>query len=122
MFRFHERDYTILSDVLDLLTVATTSIIIPENKKFAVDEVGLVLDQLTGAITSQPTISFGFTGTPAGILAAVTTTQMSTVLNRERYLTLLNNHVLSTLNFSVTSAGVGPSVYKARVYFRGLIY
>lgn len=121
MFHFRERAQILVSDPISLLATGVTLIAIPEFRKFAVDEVGLIVTHLTGAIATQPTVSFGFVGSNADLLAATLTTQLSAIDKRQRYQTLLDPSVLTTLLMEITVAATGPSVYNARIYFRGIL-
>lgn len=122
MFRFRDRYQIIFSNPFSLLATGVLTVVIPEGKKMAVDEVGLLVTSLTGGITTQPTVSFGFTGTPAGLLVASLTTALTAIDKRQRYQTLLLDEVLASIVADVTVAATGPSVYAARVYFRGILY
>jgi hypothetical protein len=121
MFKFRDNGQVLLSDPFSLLSIASTSVAIPEGRQFVVDEVGLIVTTLTGAIVLQPTVSFGFSGSNAALLAPLLTTQLTLLGKRERMPTLLLNDAMSTLTASVTAAATGPSVYRARFYFRGFL-
>jgi hypothetical protein len=121
MFKFRDNGQVIVSDPVSLLAVAPTTIAIPEGRQFVVDEVGLIVTTLTGAIVLQPTVSFGFSGSDAALLAPLLATQLTLLGKRERMPTLLLNDALTTLTASVTIAATGPSVYRARFYFRGFL-
>lgn len=122
MFRFRERCQILFSEPISLLATGPLAVTIPESKGFAVDEVGLVVVALTGAIILQPSVSFGFVGSPAALKATALTTALTAVDKRERYQTLLLDDVLPTLAADITAAATGPSVYTARFYFRGILY
>ncbi len=116
--------YTVLySAPVDLLAAAADYVIaIPPGRTFVPDEAGLIVTALTGAITTQPTVRFGTgTGTEASLLAAVVTTALLAVGDRERFATLLSNSQVSQLSVGVTVSATGPSVYAARAYVRGFL-
>lgn len=121
MFKFRDNGQVLISDPVSLLATSTTVIAIPEGKKFLVDEVGMIVTSLTGAIVLQPTVSFGFSGSNAALLAPLLTTQLSAVSKRERMPTLLLNDAMATLSASVTAVATGPTAYAARFYFRGFL-
>jgi len=121
MFHFRERSQILVSDPFSLLATGTQQQYIPEFRRFAVDEVGLIVTSLTGAITTQPTVSFGKVGSNAALLAAILATQLTAVDKRQRYPTLLTDEILATLTMEITVAATGPSVYQARMYFRGIL-
>lgn len=121
MFKFRDNGQVLISDLVSLLAISTTVMAIPEGKKFLVDEVGIIVTSLTGAIVLQPTVSFGFSGSNAALLAPLLTTQLSAISKRERMPTLLLNDAMATLSASVTAVATGPTAYNARFYFRGFL-
>jgi hypothetical protein len=98
---------------------------VPSNCKAWVEECGWIQTLLTldgGALTVQPTVRFGVTGTLAKLLAAQITTLLTAAGTRERYTTLLTDVGETTLTAGVTIAGTiaggsGGEAYKGRPYW-----
>lgn len=102
------------------------SVTIPAGSSVWLEEVGWIVSGFNldgGALTVQPTVEFGITGTLAKYLAAQLTTLLTGLGKRERYVTLLQDDgetTALTANMTVagTIAGGGASVkYKARPYW-----
>jgi hypothetical protein len=104
---------------------ADYTVTVPANCKAWVEETGWIQTVLTldgGALTVQPTVRFGITGTPAKLLAAAITTLLTAAGTRERYTTLLSDVGETTLTAGVTIAGTiaggGAGIaYKGRPYW-----
>jgi hypothetical protein len=102
------------------------SVTIPANASAWIEEVGWIVVGFNvdgGALTVQPTVEFGITGTLDKYLAPVLTTLLTGLGKRARYSTLLADDgetTALTANMTVagTIAGGGAGVkYKARPYW-----
>jgi len=112
---------------VDLLAAPSgVTVTIPSNCSAWIEEVGWIVSGFNldgGALTVQPTVEFGITGTLAKYLAAVPTTLLTGLGKRERYWTLLQDDgettgLTANMTVSATIAGGGGSVkYKARPYW-----
>jgi len=111
----------ILTDEIDLTAIADHTITLPAGCSFWFTEAGIILTELTGAITTQPTVHFGITGTPAKYLAATLTTLLTATLKRERFQTLLEDDGEGSLLFGVTVAAVVATSMSGRAFFRGVL-
>jgi hypothetical protein len=108
-----------------LAAPADYTVTVPAGCKAWVEECGWIQTLLTldgGALTVQPTVRFGITGTLAKLLAAVPTTLLTAAGTRERYTTLLTDVGETTLTAGVTIggtiAGGGAGIaYKGRPYW-----
>ena len=107
----------IMSDVVDLKTVADVTTTIPTGVRFFPDEVGLVIVAATG-VTGQPTIRFGITGTLDKLLAATATTGLDAAHKRERFQTLASSDGESSLTAGVT-VGATATTLTGRFYWKG---
>ena len=107
----------IMSDVVDLKTVADVTVPIPSGVRFFPDEVGLVIVAATG-VTGQPTIRFGITGTLDKLLAATATTGLDAAHKRERFQTLASADGEASLTAGVTVAATGTTL-TGRFYWKG---
>jgi hypothetical protein len=117
---FSTNETMIWTDVIDLTAVADHTITLPASAHFRLTEVGIELTELTGAITTQPTVRFGITGTPAKYMAATTTTLLVAALRRERYNTLLEDQGETSLVFGITVGAVVATSMSGRAYFKGV--
>ena len=123
---FSSRTNTIYGPEVDFLGApADFTVTCPANCKVWVEEVGWILTVLTldgGALTVQPTVRAGITGTLAKLLAAVPTTLLTAAGTRERYITLLTDVGETTLTAGFTVAGTiaggGAGIaYKGRPFW-----
>ena len=108
-----------MSGDVNLQTVAKTTITLPANCFFYVDEVGVIVDSV-GNLTVQPEIIFGYESTDAGILSNTTTTTLSAVGTRQRYTSLLDYNGHSVLTASVTIAATADNLH-GRFYWKGML-
>lgn len=104
---------------LDLKSVDDYIITLPAGCHFFLSECGLLLTALT-ALTTQPTIRFGVSGSLAASLAAFLCTDLSVVGARERFLPDNRAAGVTSLSFGVTSAAVA-TVLKGRAYWKGVL-
>jgi len=112
----------ILTDEIDLTAVADHTITLPANCHFWWDECGIILTELTGIITNQPTVRFGINGTPAKYQGATLTTLLTAVLKRERFWMQLGaDDGETSLLFGVTVAAVVGTSMHGRAYFKGML-
>lgn len=109
----------ILSKETDLKSTGTTTITIPTGVKFFVDEVGIICTQYS-SVNTQPTVSYGKTGSNAYLKAAAITTDITAVGSRERETSLLTAEGLASLTAEVTIAATGTTL-QGRFYFKGFI-
>ncbi|MHC4608606.1 MAG: hypothetical protein ACYTAF_16985, partial [Planctomycetota bacterium] len=79
------------------------------------------LTELTGVITTQPTVRFGTSGTPAKFVAAVITTLLTATYKRETFSTLLTDDGEVDLSFGVTSGAVVGTSMSGRAIFKGIL-
>ena len=124
---YGSRENIVYGPEVDLLGAPVgVSVTIPAGASAWISEVGWIVSGFNldgGAITVQPTVEFGITGTLAKYLAAAPTTLLTGIGKRERYTTLLaddGEQTALTANMTVagTIAGGGASVkYKARPYW-----
>lgn len=109
----------ILSPETDLKAAATQTITLPTGVKMYVDEVGIICTQYS-SVNTQPTVSYGKTGSNAFLKAAAITTDITGVGSRERETTLLTAEGLTSLTGTVTIAATGTTL-QGRFYFKGFI-
>ena len=104
--------------VVDLKTVADTTVSLPAGYTFFPTELNLVITA-ADTVTGQPTIRFGNTNNNAALLAAVATTNMTAVGNRSRYTTLVTANGQDetyNLTFGVTIAAAGTTLSGKAVF------
>lgn len=118
---FAGAEVIILTDEINLTAVADQTITLPAGCHFWWSECGIILTELTGIITSQPTIRFGITGTPAKYVAAVITTLLTATLKRERFQVLLQDDGETSLLAGVTVGAVVGTSMSGRFYFKGVL-
>lgn len=107
----------IMSDVVDLKTVADVTAPIWDGVRFFPEEVGLIITAAAG-VTGQPTIRFGTTGTLDKLLAATATTGLDAAHKRERFQTLASSDGESSLTAGVT-VGATATTLTGRFYWKG---
>lgn len=102
---------------------ATYTFTLPAGARFFFDEVGVIVEELDGSVTTQPTYSFGITGTNAKYLAAIIGTNLNVLLQRDSYRNLLADVGESSMTFTITVPGVKntATVYKGKAYIKGLL-
>lgn len=118
---FAGAEVLVLTDEIDLTAVADQTITLPAGCHFWWNECGLILTELTGLITSQPTVRFGITGTPAKYVAAVLTTLLTATLKRERFQVLLADDGETSLVAGVTVGAVVGTSMAGRFFFKGVL-
>jgi hypothetical protein len=69
-------------------------------------------------MTVQPTVRFGYTGTLAGLVAAVITTNLLANFDRERFQTLVSYAGRTSLTAGVTVVATATTM-NARYYWKG---
>lgn len=111
----------ILTDEVNLAAIANQTIALPAGCHFWVSECGIILTELTGVITTQPTIQFGIAATPAKFMAPVLTTLLTAVLKRERFQVLLSDDGETTLLAGVTAGAVVGTSMSGRFFWRGVL-
>lgn len=104
---------------VDLKTAADFVISLPAGCHFYPDEVGVIVTSAT-AVTVQPTVRFGNTGTPAKLLAATITTTAVVQFDRQRFQTLLSSAGEVTLSAGITT-GATATTMLGRFYMVGLL-
>lgn len=126
-FRFGSANEAIvMTKEIDLKTSATTTISVPANSRFYVNEVGIILTTRgtatglsDGTITTQPIVSFGITGSNEKI-AILATTNLSTIYDRDVF-SSLSAQGESTLTFTVGTIASGSNLIRGRAYFKGML-
>jgi len=109
----------IFSDEIDFKTVADQSFTFPAGLRFWPNEVGVTLSRLN-TLTTQPTVRFGISGTPAKHVAAVAATLLTALGKRERYTPLTPEDGETSLSAGVTVAAVATQM-RGHFYWRGLL-
>jgi hypothetical protein len=109
------------SNKFNVLDVGEISILTPTGFVLFLDEVGIVVTDLTGGVISQPTVEFGINGDSDKYLEATTLTLLDVQFRRERFFSLLVDEGERNFTAKVISAGVGPTIYKVKFYFRGTL-
>jgi len=118
------RPTIIYGEPVTVLATSTVTQTMPTGCHVYIEECGVVCSTLTlngGTLTTQPTLSFGITGTNAKHRAAEITTLLTASHTRERYTTLLTDVGETSLTMTITVAatitgGTSP-VYKVRPYW-----
>jgi hypothetical protein len=109
-----------LSGEIDLKVVADQTLTLPANMGVFFNEVGIIATDI-GTVTTQPTVRFGITGTPAKYLAAVATTTLTASNKRQRYSTLLADDREASMVGGVTvGATTSAGNFRGRLYFKVL--
>jgi hypothetical protein len=118
---FNGTENYLLSEEIDFLALAADyEIAIPAGIHVWLNEVDVICTAQTGgAVTLQPTVRAGITGTPAKYLAAILTTNLTTSFKRNRYATLAADDGESSganLSVGVTVPGTlaAAGTYKGR--------
>ena len=107
----------ITSGALNLKTAQVYEIPIPAGVTFFPDEVGIIIS-LASAVTVQPTVQFGISGSVQEYIDAVATTGLSAQRDRQRFQTLKTAKGATTLRFEVT-VGATATTLTGRVYWHG---
>lgn len=109
----------ILTSEIDLKATSTTTITLPSNVKFFVNEVGTIMTQ-ANTISVQPTVSFGKTGSNAFLLAATATTGLTAAGKRDKQTSILQAEGVTSLVAEITIAATATTA-NGRFYFKGFI-
>jgi trimeric autotransporter adhesin len=105
---------------VNISVAQTVELDVPANCLFYPDEVGLITTGTVSSVTGQPHVSFGWSGTNAGLLASTQTTNLTQVGSRKVFTSLLNHDGQTTLTFSVTQAATATTL-ACRAYFKGIL-
>ena len=109
----------IMSPVVDLESLATTTVTLPTGVKFFCNEVGVIATTITALVT-QPTISWGDTGDHAKFVAAAITTTLTATGARQKRTTILDDSGVTSLTAEVTVQAAGTTVF-GRYYWKGFL-
>lgn len=109
----------LLTRVASLKTVAEVEMALPAGTLFFPDEAGVIVTAATG-VSGQPTLRFGFSGNPAGLLAPTATSGLGSAGDRQRFQNLLSAGGRGSLSAGVTSAA-SATLLNGRFYFKGVL-
>ena len=109
----------IMSPVVDLETLATTTVTLPTGVQFFCNEVGVIATTISALVT-QPTISWGDTGDHAKFVAAAITTTLTATGARQRRTTILDASGVTSLTAEVTVVGAATTLF-GRYYWTGYL-
>ncbi|HEC61427.1 hypothetical protein LCGC14_0705780 [marine sediment metagenome] len=112
-------EVVIMSKEIDLEAVADQTINLYSGCRFFVNEVGLIVTS-ANTVTDQPTVRAGYTGTLAGLLAAVQTTGLTAAGHRQRFTTMVTSAGQTTLTAGVTVVATATTML-GRFYWKGLL-
>ncbi len=112
-------EVVVMSKEVDLKDVAEQTLTLYSGCRFFVNEVGLIVTS-ANTVTDQPTVRFGWTGTLAGLLAAVQTTALTAEGHRQRFTSLLTASGLTSLTGGVTVVATATAML-GRFYWKGLL-
>lgn len=119
---FNTAEVMLLTGEVDLKTIADSTITLPINTSFYVNEVGLFMTSFVGTLTVQPTVRFGITGTPEKFVAPTKTQLLTSLTKRQLFNPILTDDGETSLVAGVTSGATGTGLtYKGRFYFKGLL-
>lgn len=111
---------TITTSEVNLKATSDVVITIPAGSRFYPDSVDIIITRLTGAaITVQPTIRAGISGTPAKFIGPTLTTGLTTLFDRQIFDGLLTTAGEATLSAGVTVPATGGTTYFGRFIFSG---
>ena len=96
---------------LDFLSTQDVAFTMPSGKRFYVDTFEAVCTQLTGSISTQPTVRLGISGNLTKYRSS-TTTQLTAANKRQSFTSLSANEGETGLQIGIGTAATGPSVYK----------
>lgn len=117
--RFCGVEVVLMGFEVDLKQVADHTITLPANCKFWLDEIGLICTELD-ALTTQPTVRYGITGSLAKHGAAALTTNLTAEGKREIETPLVPGDGETSLTAGVTVAAVATTM-KGRFYWKGML-
>lgn len=112
-------EIVMLTKEIDLKTIADTTITLPTGASFFPNEVGVIVTS-ANTVTIQPTLRFGYTGTPAGLVAATPGTGLTSTGVRNRFTTLITPDARSSILGGVT-IGATATTLLGRFYFSGML-
>lgn len=112
-------EVVILSKETNLKATGTVTVTIPPNVKVFINEVGIICTQYS-SVNTQPTVSYGKTGSNAYLKAAAITTDLTAAGSRERETSLLTAEGLTSLAAEITIAATGTTL-QGRFYFKGFV-
>ncbi len=119
------RPNVIYGEFVDLLATSTVTFTMPVGSHVWIEEVGMIITDLNldgGALTAQPTCSYGITGNNDKYLAPTLMTLLDAEFTRERFSTLLADVGETSLTMEITLAGTiagggAAKSYKGRPYW-----
>ena len=109
----------VLGPEVDLKAVADYTVTMPGGTKFWITNMGIISTAVT-ALTVQPTVRFGVTGTLAKHLVAVLTTLLTAIGKRQSYSPLVPQDGEINLTFGVT-IGATATELKGRPWWEGFL-
>lgn len=112
-------EVVLMSKEVDLKVVADQTLTLASGCHFFADEVGLLITS-ANTVSGQPTIRAGWTGTLAGLLAAVQTTGLDAGHDRQRFASMLDSGGKTSLTAGVTVAATATTLL-GRFYWKGLL-
>jgi hypothetical protein len=104
---------------VDLKTVADYTVSVPSGKRFYPGEIGLICTELD-ALTTQPTIRAGITGSLAKHYSATITTALTAVNKRERVNAAAPEDGETDFTFGITT-GATATTMTGLFYVRGVL-
>jgi hypothetical protein len=117
---FSGTEVVVMTKEVSLKATGTQTLTVPTGSTFFLTEVGVISTIQTGSGT-QPTVSFGITGTLAKYLAATVTTTLTAAGKRQRFTSLLvPEDGATTLAATITSAST-YTTHSGRFYFKGIL-
>jgi hypothetical protein len=116
----------IMSQMVDLMSGGAFARFTPgTNAQFWLNEVGTVVAQLTGSVTTTPFLSYGIDGTTTKYLGSTDHTHLTALKKRDSFnpSTGMTACVDAEANYraDVVTAATGPSAFKGRVYWKGML-
>ena len=108
-----------MTDVVDLKVVADYTIPIPTGAHFYHDEIGVICSS-GSAISVQPFVRFGISGSLAKQRAATITVNLTAAHKRDSYIPLVPQDGETSLTFGVTVAATAATM-KGRAFWRGIL-
>lgn len=119
LYAFAGRENVLFGPNISLTQAAADDLLvisIPSGVRYYADEIGLLIVSST-AVTSNPSVSFGVTGTPTALVESTEITEIA-VFDRTVFETPIIISGLTTLTFSLTVAATATALV-ARPYFKG---
>jgi hypothetical protein len=108
-----------LSGEIDLKVIADQTITLPAGMGVFINEVGIIATDI-GTVTTQPTVRFGITGTPAKYVAAAVTTALTASNKRQSYQRplLADDREASLVGGVTVGATTAAGNFLGRFYFK----